>query len=77
MSGFQVAGFPHVIGCLWPSVDSVCVEVASRFYSLLLHRKTNWSAREVALALREAVMAVRATEMEVPLVWAQFVHYGA
>ncbi|KAB5513629.1 CHAT domain-containing protein, partial [Coniochaeta sp. 2T2.1] len=28
VSGFQVAGFPHVVGCLWPSIDRVCVEVA-------------------------------------------------
>jgi CHAT domain-containing protein len=27
VSGFQVAGFPHVVGCLWPSVDDVCVEI--------------------------------------------------
>jgi CHAT domain-containing protein len=32
VSGFQVAGFPHVIGCLWPSNDRICVQVADRFY---------------------------------------------
>jgi hypothetical protein len=31
----------------------------------------------VALALREAVMAVRAEDMDMPLNWAQFVHFGA
>ncbi len=25
VSGFQVAGFPRVMGCLWPSIDRVCV----------------------------------------------------
>ncbi|RKK88945.1 hypothetical protein BFJ71_g12645 [Fusarium oxysporum] len=78
VSGFQVAGFPHVIGCLWPSIDRVCVEVADRFYrSLLSGRRICWDGREVALALRDAVMEVRKTELRMPLVWAQFVHFGA
>ncbi|RKK76947.1 hypothetical protein BFJ68_g18006 [Fusarium oxysporum] len=77
VSGFQVAGFPHVVGCLWPAGDSECVEVAKRFYSLLLQR--NQSAinnNEVASAVQEAVMAVLADDLDMPLNWAQFVHYG-
>ncbi|KAH7191136.1 CHAT domain-containing protein [Fusarium oxysporum] len=78
VSGFQVAGFPHVIGCLWPSIDRVCVEVAGRFYrSLLRGRTTCWGDGEVALALRDAVMEVRKAELRMPLAWAQFVHFGA
>ncbi|KAB5581230.1 CHAT domain-containing protein [Coniochaeta sp. 2T2.1] len=78
VSGFQVAGFPHVVGCLWPSIDRVCVEVARRFYSSLLGRRSQgWDDATVASSLREAVMAVRATELGTPLTWAQFVHYGA
>jgi predicted RNase H-like HicB family nuclease len=77
VSGFQVAGFPHVVGCLWPAGDSECVEVAKRFYSLILQR--NQSAinnNEVASVLQEVVMAVRADDLSMPLNWAQFVHYG-
>jgi hypothetical protein len=78
VSGFQVAGFPHVVGCLWPSIDRLCVEVARRFYSSLLgQRSQGWDDRAVASSLREAVMAVRAAEMGMPLAWAHFVHYGA
>jgi CHAT domain-containing protein len=78
VSGFQVAGFPHVVGCLWPSDDSVCVNVAKALYASLFGRGwTRWSGREVASALREAVIAVRAADMDMPLLWAQFVHYGA
>ncbi|KAF4331600.1 tetratricopeptide-like helical [Fusarium beomiforme] len=77
VSGFQIAGFPHVVGCLWPSMDWACVEVADRFYSSLLKSGgPDWDSSGVASALREAVMAVRAKEMSMPLTWAQFVHYG-
>jgi CHAT domain len=78
VSGFQMAGFPHVVGCLWPSIDAVCVEVASGFYSLMLGKELGgWVGRGVASALREAVLEVRAREMGSPLTWAPFVHYGA
>lgn len=76
VSGFQVAGFPHVVGCLWPSIDRVCVEVADGFYQSLLRRRS-WDGQAVACAVREAVTAVREADMDAPLVWAQFVHFGA
>lgn len=76
VSGFQVAGFPHVIGCLWPAGDSECVEVSKRFYSSVLQRNQSVISTEVASAVQEAVMAVRAEDLSMPLNWAQFVHYG-
>ncbi|EXK24672.1 hypothetical protein FOMG_18621 [Fusarium oxysporum f. sp. melonis 26406] len=76
VSGFQVAGFPHVVGCLWPAGDSECVEVARRFYSLVLQRNQSVISTEVASTVQEAVMAVRAEDLSMPLNWAQFVHYG-
>ena len=45
VSGFQVAGFPHVVGCLWPSVDRICVDVASKFYQALQGGKRRGRAR--------------------------------
>ncbi|KAK3904052.1 CHAT domain-containing protein [Staphylotrichum tortipilum] len=36
-----------------------------------------WAVREAVMAVREAVMAVREAEMDQPLAWAQFVHFGA
>lgn len=78
VSGFQVAGFPHAVGCLWPSVDRVCVYVAKEFYGSLLRRDgAGWTDRDVASALREAVMVVKTADFDMPLNWAQFVHYGA
>ncbi|KJZ69927.1 hypothetical protein HIM_10683 [Hirsutella minnesotensis 3608] len=81
VSGFQVAGFTHVVGCLWPSIDRICVEVAGGFYQSLFRRQrevvTFWEGQAVACAVREAVMAVREADMDAPLAWAQFVHFGA
>ncbi|VUC23431.1 unnamed protein product [Clonostachys rosea] len=77
VSGFHVAGFSHVVGCLWPSNDRVCVEVARLFYSSLFdHDRYQWNNGKVAWALREALMVVRADDMKMPLNWAQYVHYG-
>jgi CHAT domain-containing protein len=77
VSGFQVAGFAHVVGCLWPSVDRVCVEVARGFYASLCRQgSVRCANREVAMALREAVLGVRESDIKQPLNWAQFVHYG-
>ncbi|KAJ9419210.1 CHAT domain-containing protein [Fusarium oxysporum] len=76
MSGFQVAGSPHVVGCLWPAGDSERVEVSKRFYFLVLQRNQSVTNNKVASALQEVVMAVRAENLSMPLNWAQFVHYG-
>lgn len=77
VSGFQVAGFPHVVGCLWQAGDSECAAVAREFYSSIF-RNTQSALQngDVALALQEAVMRLRATELSMPRLWAQFVHFG-
>jgi tetratricopeptide (TPR) repeat protein len=80
VSGFQVAGFRHVIGCLWPSDDNVCVEVARSFYTELYRNGTlNYTDRDVVMALHKAVSEVskRDEYRKRPLHWAQYVHYGA
>jgi CHAT domain-containing protein len=80
VSGFQVAGFRHVIGCLWPSNDGVCIKVAKSFYSQLVKGgEMRYSDREVALALHNAVLEVKNSNeyYRRPLRWAQYVHFGA
>ena len=78
VSGFQVAGFPHVIGCLWPSRDQVCVEVARGFYASLVEQGVlRLESRGIAAALHTSVIEERAKDWKRPLNWAQFVHYGA
>jgi tetratricopeptide (TPR) repeat protein len=83
VSGFQVAGFAHVIGCLWASSDIVSVEVAKGFYKTLFQRAkiedkdVEIEDEDVAMALHEGVRAARERDRDKPLEWAQFVHYGA
>jgi len=77
VNSFQVAGFGHVIGCIWPLVDRVCVEVARGFYlSLSRQGISRGEIRDVAEALSEGIMEVWAS-LKRPLNWAQFVHEGA
>jgi tetratricopeptide (TPR) repeat protein len=89
-SGFQVAGFRHVVGSLWPSDDTVSVEVAKSFYAGLFQDRAargdddagiddTGDDRAVALALHKAVVKVRESEeyRNKPLSWAQYVHFGA
>ncbi|EMD64887.1 hypothetical protein COCSADRAFT_356084 [Bipolaris sorokiniana ND90Pr] len=77
-SAFQVAGFAHVIGSLWPADDDVCVRMAELFYKSLVTCKStadpNWA---VAAALREAVLQIRKEHTNRPGVWALYVHLGA
>ena len=77
VSGFQVAGFAHVVGCLWPSRDAVCVQVAARFYGDLFSRGAVLGDRDIVTALHVAVTEARESYFDQPLLWAQFVHYGA
>jgi SpoVK/Ycf46/Vps4 family AAA+-type ATPase len=77
-SAFQVAGFAHVIGSLWPADDDVCVRVAELFYqSLVMCKSTADPNRAVAAALREAVLQIRNEYASEPVAWALYVHLGA
>lgn len=75
-SGFQVAGFPHVIGCLWRARDPDCLTVARHFYSILFQINSSRMNVGVAASVQEAVQVVRRSQIRIPLNWAQFVHYG-
>ena len=69
-----------MIGCLWPSDDNVCVDVAKSFYSELSQSgNMRCDDRVVALALHKAVIKIQESDeyRKRPLLWAQFVHFGA
>ncbi|ROW05710.1 hypothetical protein VMCG_05219 [Cytospora schulzeri] len=57
ISGFQLAGFRHVIGTTWQVSDKYCVEVAELFYKSLAKRGLVDSA--VSLALHDALVTGR------------------
>lgn len=75
-SAFQIAGFAHVIGSLWPANDDICVRLAGSFYSSLTKTGTKYSNRAVAEALRNAILDIR-LEFQSPSLWAAFIHSGA
>jgi hypothetical protein len=76
-SAFQVAGFPHVIGCIWSARDETSKDIAELFYTALLEngqvRTDDWS---IAAALRRSAMAYKAEWPDDPFRWAHFAHYG-
>ncbi len=74
--GFQVAGFAHVIGSLWPANDGICVSLATSFYRCLTKDGTKRSNRAVAEALGNAILEIR-SEFPDPELWAPFIHSGA
>ena len=81
-SAFQLAGFEHVIGTMWPTKDAACQKVAEEFYKNLFEGDrpdaTGSGARVVPyLALHNAVQKLREENKEKPLIWAPFVHYGS
>jgi tetratricopeptide (TPR) repeat protein len=79
VSGFQIAGFRHVIGCLWPSSDSVCVEVAKSFYSKLSRSgNIGHDDKDIASALHKVLVEIKDSDeyRKRPLHWAQYVHFG-
>jgi hypothetical protein len=81
-SAFQVAGFPSVIGALWPTRDDVCVKVTEYFYrSLVTRYQEDEQDFSVASSYREAVLRVRSElfaggKEGDPITWAAYIHLG-
>jgi len=80
-SAFQVAGYPHAIGTLWPVHDAVAGRVARSLYRHLRGDRAAGSpgldADQAALALHRAVRQCRTTFRGSPSLWAAHVHSGA
>ncbi|MCZ4120310.1 CHAT domain-containing protein [Streptomyces sp. H39-S7] len=80
-SAFQIAGYPHVIGTLWPVHDAVAGRVASSLYRQLRGDRTagSWGldADQAALALHRAVRQCRTAFRGSPSLWGAHVHSGA
>jgi len=77
-SGFQLAGFPHVIGTLWPISDMISVDVADAFYG----RLAAGPGGQPAPAARPSRCTTRCAQSVPaspghPALWAPYIHAGA
>ncbi|MEW2131555.1 CHAT domain-containing protein [Streptomyces sp. NPDC005435] len=80
-SAFQIAGYPHAIGTLWPVHDAVAVRVTKSLYRRLRTGVPSASPAlgtdRAALALHHAVRQCRTAFPDSPSLWAAHVHSGA
>ena len=74
-SGFQSAGYPHVIASLWEANDALSVAVAAKFYSIVFAESEIVGHDKIAYALHDAVLAAQQM-CEDPLSWATTIHFG-
>jgi ankyrin repeat protein/tetratricopeptide (TPR) repeat protein len=91
-NGFQLIGFPHVIGTMWEADNRAAVDIAGVFYREILRNMERFTESDrhdaVAYALHDAVRAVRdgkcsnnrrrkRTSCDDVIAWAPFIHIGA
>lgn len=80
-SGFQLAGFSHVLATKWESNDAACQKVAVDFYKNLLRKSATCAKYEghgrVAAAFHYSVDKLRRKNWEQPIKWATYIHTGA
>jgi len=76
-SGFLIAGFSHVIGTKWSTIDTFSIEFAKEFYQRLdLGLESDADAGGVARANHDAVLKLRSRHPKQPLGWAPYIHMG-
>lgn len=75
-SGFQLAGFSHVLAAMWSAESRVCVDVSTEFYRSLFDGRGT-GHRKVRTAFHEAVRKAQVQHRRSPLKWAPFIHMGA
>ena len=77
-SAFQLAGFPHVVGTLWPIDDRLAAEIAESFYTRLTPSPPgNPDPAQSAAALHHTIRTVRDRYPATPSLWAAYLHAGA
>ncbi|HEY4420758.1 MAG TPA: CHAT domain-containing protein, partial [Pseudonocardia sp.] len=69
-SAFQLAGYRHVVGTLWPVLDATAAQLAQGFYER--HRM----GVPPAEALHAVVRELRAAQPLAPSAWAAHIHAG-
>lgn len=80
-SAFQLAGYAHAVGTLWPVHDAVAVRVTRHLYQELCTGGADGGPElddtRTAVALHRAVLRCRAAFAASPSLWAAHVHAGA
>ncbi|MFI6417199.1 CHAT domain-containing protein [Streptomyces sp. NPDC050842] len=80
-SAFQLAGYPHAVGTLWPVHDAVAVRITRLLYQGLRTDGGDGGPAlddsRTAAALHQAVRECRAAFAASPSLWAAHVHAGA
>ncbi len=76
---FQLAGFPHVIGTLWPIDDEFAVDVATGFYTALRDDDGAMDTDRASIALHLTLRTlIREQDLNAtPWLWAPYIHAGA
>lgn len=75
-SGFQLAGFSHVLATMWAADSKTCTDVSTEFYRSLF-KDGGEGHRKVAMAFHKAVKKAQANNPREPIKWAPFIHMGA
>jgi tetratricopeptide (TPR) repeat protein len=74
---FQLAGYRHAVGTLWPVNDRAARQLAIDFYNFLTLASTAVpETAHSAHALHNAVRALRAKYPLVPTMWGAYIHAG-
>lgn len=76
-SAFQLAGFPSVIGTLWPIDSAIAVQVADKFYTSLSTSDGHLNTDMAARALHQAIRHIQEDYPSLPSLWAGYVHAGS
>ncbi|MET9730755.1 CHAT domain-containing protein [Streptomyces sp. NPDC006458] len=75
---FQLAGYPHVVGTLWPVSDRAAHQLAADFYTRLTGSgATPPDPLRSADSLHHATRGLRARYPRTPTLWAAHTHTGA
>ncbi|MFC4055083.1 CHAT domain-containing protein [Actinomadura syzygii] len=75
-AGFQLAGYPQVVGTLWSVSDRIAARIAAAVYGGSV-QDGRLDPERVPHALHHAVRAVRDDYPRAPGLWAAHVHHGA
>ncbi|MFD3787533.1 CHAT domain-containing protein [Streptomyces cyaneofuscatus] len=75
-SSFQLAGYPHVIGTLWPVADKLATHLTEEFYAALAEDLDRGRPIDPATALHRPVRALRDRYAQAPHLWAAHIHTG-